>query len=245
MSTHAVQLSPLAKANLPTHVAIIMDGNGRWAKERRLPRVEGHRNGVESVRTAVRVSGELGIKYLTLYAFSVENWNRPKDEVDTLMKYLARFLKSEIGELNKSNVRLEVIGQIYRLPEFVQEQLRKTQAALARNNGLTLILALSYGGRTEIVEAVRGIAEKVKRGELEPAEINEQAISQHLYTRNLPDPDLLIRTSGEMRVSNFLLWQISYAELVVTPTLWPDFRKPQFCEAIEEYARRHRRFGGL
>jgi undecaprenyl diphosphate synthase len=245
MSTHAVQLSPLAKANLPTHIAIIMDGNGRWAKERHLPRVEGHRNGVESVRAAVRASGELGVKYLTLYAFSVENWNRPKDEVDTLMKYLARFLKTEIGELNKSNVRLEVIGQIYRLPEFVQEQLRKTQAALARNNGLTLILALSYGGRTEIVEAVRGIAEKVKRGELEPAEINEQAISQHLYTRNLPDPDLLIRTSGEMRVSNFLLWQISYAELVVTPTLWPDFRRPQLCEAIEEYARRHRRFGGL
>jgi undecaprenyl diphosphate synthase len=238
-------LSAHAKAALPTHIAIIMDGNGRWAKERHLPRVEGHRNGVESVRMTVRACGEIGIKYLTLYAFSVENWNRPKDEVDTLMKYLARYLKNEIGELNRNNVRLEVIGQIYRLPEFVQEQLRKTQAALAKNNGLTLVLALSYGGRTEIVEAVRAIAEEAKKGKLEPAEINEQVISQHLYTRHTPDPDLLIRTSGEMRVSNFLLWQISYSELVVTQTLWPDFRKPQLFAAIEEYARRHRRFGGV
>ena len=238
-------LSAQAKAALPTHIAIIMDGNGRWAKERHLPRVEGHRNGVESVRMTVRACGEIGIKYLTLYAFSVENWNRPKDEVDTLMKYLARYLKNEIGELNRNNVRLEVIGQIYRLPEFVQEQLKKTQAALAKNNGLTLVLALSYGGRTEIVEAVRSIAEEVKRGKMETAEINEQVISQHLYTRHTPDPDLLIRTSGEMRVSNFLLWQISYSELVVTQTLWPDFRKPQLFTAIEEYARRHRRFGAV
>jgi undecaprenyl diphosphate synthase len=238
-------LSPQAQSNLPTHIAIIMDGNGRWAKERHLPRVEGHRNGVESVRATVRACGEVGVKYLTLYAFSVENWNRPKDEVDTLMKYLARYLKNEIGELNRNNVKLEVIGQIYRLPEFVQEQLKKTQAALAKNNGLTLVLALSYGGRTEIVEAVRSIAEKAKQGKLEPAEINEQVISQHLYTRHTPDPDLLIRTSGEMRVSNFLLWQISYSELVVTQTLWPDFRKPQLFAAIEEYARRHRRFGGV
>jgi undecaprenyl diphosphate synthase len=224
-------------------VAIIMDGNGRWAKQRRLPRVAGHRHGVESVRAIVRAAGEAGVKYLTLYAFSVENWNRPKDEVDTLMKYLARFLKGEIGELQRNNVRLEAIGQIYRLPEFVQEQLARTKAALAKNNGLTLILALSYGGRTEIVEAVRSMAKKVKDGRLEPAEINEQLVSQHLYTCQYPDPDLLIRTSGEMRISNFLLWQISYAELVVTPTLWPDFRKPQFFEALEEYTRRHRRFG--
>ncbi len=241
----AIQLSAAAKANLPTHIAIIMDGNGRWAKTRHLPRVEGHRNGVESVRAIVRACGELGVKYLTLYAFSVENWNRPKDEVDTLMKYLARFLKNEIGELNRSNVRLDVIGQIYRLPEFVQEQLAKTRAALERNTGLTLVLALSYGARVEIVEAVRSIAAKVKQGDIDPAEITEQVISQHLYTRHLPDPDLLIRTSGEMRLSNFLLWQISYTELVVTPTLWPDFRKPHLCEAIEEYARRHRRFGGV
>jgi undecaprenyl diphosphate synthase len=240
-----VQLSTEAKATLPAHVAIIMDGNGRWAKQRGLPRVEGHRNGVESVRAVVRAAGEVGIKYLTLYAFSVENWNRPKDEVDTLMKYLARFLKTEIGELNRNNVRLEVIGQIYRLPEFVQEQLRKTQAALAKNNGLTLILALSYGGRQEIVEAVREIASKARSGKLEPAEINEQVISQHLYTHHYPDPDLFIRTSGELRVSNFLLWQISYAEFVVTPTLWPDFRRAELFGALEEYTRRHRRFGAV
>jgi len=245
MSSTAHQLSSQAKAILPAHVAIIMDGNGRWAKQRHLPRVEGHRQGVESVRAVVRAAGEIGLKYLTLYAFSVENWNRPKDEVDTLMKYLARYLKNEIGELNRNNVRLEAIGQIYRLPEFVQEQLRKTKAALSRNNGLSLILALSYGGRTELVEAMRSIAEKVKTGTIEPAEINEEVIAQHLYTRNWPDPELLIRTSGELRISNFLLWQISYAELVVTPTLWPDYRKAQFFEALEEYTRRHRRFGGL
>jgi undecaprenyl diphosphate synthase len=238
-------LSPQAKTVLPAHVAIIMDGNGRWAKQRHLPRVEGHRQGAESVRNIVRAAGEIGIKYLTLYAFSVENWNRPKEEVDTLMTYLARYLKGEIGELNRNNVRLEAIGQIYRLPEFVQEQLEKTKAALARNNGLTLILALSYGGRTEIVDAVREIAEKVKTGQIDPAEINAQVVSQHLYTRHYPDPDLLIRTSGEMRVSNFLLWQVSYSEFVIVPTLWPDFRKPQLCEAVEEYARRHRRFGAL
>jgi len=245
MSSHSLQLSAQAKATLPTHVAIVMDGNGRWAKSRGLPRVEGHRNGVESVRAVVRAAGEVGIKYLTLYAFSVENWSRPKDEVDTLMKYLARFLKNEIGELNRNNVRLEVIGQIYRLPEFVQEQLKKTMAALAKNNGLTLILALSYGGRQELVEGVRAIAGKVKSGKLEPAEINEQVISQNLYTFQYPDPDLLIRTSGELRVSNFLLWQISYAEFVVTQTLWPDFRKAEFFAALEEYTRRHRRFGVL
>jgi undecaprenyl diphosphate synthase len=245
MTTPHQNLSSQARENLPTHVAIIMDGNGRWAKARHLPRVEGHRVGVESVRAVLRTCGELGIKYLTLYAFSVENWNRPQDEVDTLMKYLARFLKSEIAELNKNNVRLEVIGQTYRLPEFVQEQLAKTQAALSKNTGLTLILALSYGGRTEIVEAARAIAEKVKAGELEAAEITEQVISQHLYTRHVPDPDLLIRTSGEMRVSNFLLWQISYSEFVVTPTLWPDFRRAQLIEALEEYGRRHRRFGAV
>jgi undecaprenyl diphosphate synthase len=243
--TATAHLSPQAQASLPVHVALIMDGNGRWAKQRHLPRIEGHRRGAESVRAVVRTAGEIGLKYLTLYAFSVENWNRPKEEVDMLMEFLMRYLKSETAELNKSNVRLEAIGQIYRLPEFVQEQLAKTKTVLSRNNGLTLIVALSYGGRTEIVEATRRIAEKVKKGLIEPAEITEQVVAQHLYTRNLPDPDLLIRTSGEMRVSNFLLWQISYAELVVTPTLWPDFRKAQFFEALEEYARRHRRFGGV
>ncbi len=245
MSTGAVHLNPEAKASLPRHVAIIMDGNGRWAKERHLPRIEGHRAGAESARVIIRTAGELGIKYLTLYAFSVENWNRPKEEVDALMKYLVHYLKTETPELNKNNVRLEVIGQIYRLPEVVQEHLKKTLATLNKNNGLTLIMALSYGGRTEIVDAVRSIGKKIKAGELDPADINEQVFAQHLYTRNIPDPDVLIRTSGEMRVSNFLLWQISYTELVVTPTLWPDFRKPQFYAALEAYVRRHRRFGAL
>jgi undecaprenyl diphosphate synthase len=225
-SAQTAHLSPEAKASLPRHVAIIMDGNGRWAKERSLPRVEGHRAGAESARVVIRAAGELGIKYLTLYAFSVENWNRPKEEVDALMKYLVHYLKTETPELNKNNVRLEIIGQVYRLPELVQEHLRKSIATLSKNNGLTLIMALSYGG-------------------LDPADITEQAFAQHLYTRNLPDPDLLIRTSGEMRISNFLLWQISYTELLVVPTLWPDFRKPQFYAALEEYNRRHRRFGSL
>ena len=238
-------LSPEAKASLPRHVAVIMDGNGRWAKARGLPRIEGHRQGAESARTIIRTAGELGIKYLTLYAFSAENWNRPKDEVDALMKYLVHYLKTETSELNKNNVRLEVIGQIYRLPENVQEHLKKSIATLSRNNGLTLVMALSYGSRIEIVDAVRRISEEVKRGKLETADITEDVISQHLWTRNIPDPDLLIRTSGEMRISNFLLWQISYAELVITPTLWPDFRKPQFYAALEEYTRRHRRFGGV
>ena len=245
MSSPTPQLSAEARASLPQHVAVIMDGNGRWARERHLPRIEGHRRGAESAKTIIRTAGEVGIKYLTLYAFSVENWNRPKDEVAALMKYLIHYLKSETPDLNKNNVRLDAIGQIYRLPENVQEQLKKSIATLAKNNGLTLVLALSYGGRNEIVEAVRGIAEKVRRGQLEPADITEQTVSQHLWTRHLPDPDLLIRTSGEMRVSNFLLWQISYAEFVITPTLWPDFRKPQLYAALEEYAKRHRRFGGV
>jgi len=259
MSSATPHLNPEVKALLPQHVAIIMDGNGRWAKQRGLPRIEGHRQGAESARTIIRTAGELGIKYLTLYAFSAENWNRPKDEVDALMKYLVHYLKTETSELNKNKVRLEVIGQIYRLPENVQEHLRKSIATLSKNNGLTLVMALSYGSRIEIVDAVRRISEEVKRGKLDPADINEKVkrgklepaditegvITDHLWTRNIPDPDLLIRTSGEMRVSNFLLWQISYAELVMTPTLWPDFRKPQFYAALEEYTRRHRRFGGV
>ena len=245
MSAPVLHLSAEAKATLPSHVAIIMDGNGRWAKERNRPRVEGHRVGAESVRAIVRAAGEVGIKFLTLYAFSMENWSRPKEEVDTLMKYLARYMKRELPELQRNNVRLEVIGQIYRLPETVQTQLRQTIEALSENNGLTLVLALSYGSRTEIVEAVRSIAEEAKQGRIEPSEIDEQTISRHLYTRNIPDPDLLIRTSGEMRLSNFLLWQISYAEFVVTQTYWPDFRRGEFFKALEEYTGRHRRFGRL
>ena len=222
-----------------------MDGNGRWAKARHLPRLEGHRRGADSAREIIRTAGELGIKYLTLYAFSAENWNRPEDEVAGLMKYLVHYLKSETKDLDKNNVRLEVIGQIWRLPENVREHLEKSIATLSKNTGLTLVMALSYGSRIEIVEAVRAIAKKVKTGKLDPADINERIVSENLWTRGIPDPDLLIRTSGEMRVSNFLLWQISYAELVITPTLWPDFRKPQFIAALEEYTKRHRRFGGV
>lgn len=243
MSGAATQLSDKALAVLPAHVAIIMDGNGRWAKERSLPRVEGHRRGAESVRSVLRTAARLGVKYLTLYAFSVENWKRPQDEVDTLMKYLASYLKSEQREMNDNNVKLQAIGQTSRLPKFVRDQLEATRESLSQNTGTTLTLALSYGGRTELVDAVRGIAEKARDGEIDPAKISEQTISGHLYTSDMPDPDLLIRTSGEMRVSNFLLWQISYAELVVTDRLWPDFGEPEFCAAMEEFAGRNRRFG--
>jgi len=245
MSAASSQLNLVAPEKRPQHVAIIMDGNGRWARQRRLPRIEGHRQGAESARSVIRAAGELGIRYLTLYAFSVENWHRPRSEVDALMKYLLRYLKTETSELHRNNVRLEVIGQVGRLPSRVQVQLEKTRVALSKNTGLTLILALSYGGRTEIVDAVRSIAAEVQAGTLTASQINEQVVAGHLYTRDFPDPDLLIRTSGEMRVSNFLLWQISYAEFVITPTLWPDFREPQFYAALKEYAQRHRRFGGI
>jgi undecaprenyl diphosphate synthase len=229
--------------NLPRHVAIIMDGNGRWARERGFPRIEGHRRGSESVREIVRVSGELGIEYLTLYAFSIENWNRPKPEVSALMRLLEFYLKQEIAELDKSNVRLAAIGRVHELPAGAQKQLEKSIDALKKNTGLTLVLALSYGGRAEIVDAVRSICREVKAGRLSGVDIDEKVISQHLYTRSIPDPDLLIRTSGEMRVSNFLLWQISYAEMYVTETLWPDFRKAAYLKALEDYSGRNRRFG--
>jgi undecaprenyl diphosphate synthase len=229
--------------NLPCHVAIIMDGNGRWARERGLPRIEGHRRGAESVREIVRVSGELGLEYLTLYAFSIENWNRPKPEVSALMRLLEFYLKQEIAELDKSNVRLAAIGRVHELPTSAQKQLDKSIAALKKNTGLTLVLALSYGGRAEIVDAVRSICGEVKAGRLAAADVDEKVISQNLYTRSIPDPDLLIRTSGEMRVSNFLLWQISYAEMYVTETLWPDFRKAAYLKALEDYSGRNRRFG--
>jgi undecaprenyl diphosphate synthase len=229
--------------NLPRHVAIIMDGNGRWAKERGLPRIEGHRAGAESVREIVRVAGELGVEYLTLYAFSIENWNRPKAEVRALMHLLEFYLRQEIPELDKNNVRLAAIGRLHELPATAQRQLEKSIEALKKNTGLTLVLALSYGGRAEIVDAARAVAREVKAGRFEAADIDEKVLAQHLYTRGMPDPDLLVRTSAEMRVSNFLLWQISYAEIYVTETLWPDFRKPQFIQALEDYGKRDRRFG--
>ena len=229
--------------NIPRHIAIIMDGNGRWAKQRGKPRIEGHRAGAESVRAIVRACGELGVEYLTVYAFSIENWNRPKLEVSALMHLLEFYLKQEIPELDKNNVRLAAIGRLHELPGSAQKQLAKSIEALSKNTGLTLILSLSYGGRAEIVDAVRAIAREIKAGRLDVADIDEKMIARNLYTSAIPDPDLLIRTSGEMRVSNFLLWQISYAEIYVTETLWPDFRKPELVKAIEDYGKRHRRFG--
>ena len=245
MSARAAKLSAAAQELLPRHVAVIMDGNGRWAKERGLPRIEGHRRGAESARAIIKAASGVGIRYLTLYTFSVENWNRPKSEVDAIMKYLAYYLKKETPELDRSNVRLEAIGQIHRLPEPVQKQMEKSRQQLSKNTGLTLVLALSYGARAEIVEASRAIAEKVQSGDLVPEEVTETMFGMHLYTSQIPDPDLLIRTSGEMRLSNFLLWQVSYAEMVVTETLWPEFRKAAFYKSLEEFAKRHRRFGKL
>ena len=228
---------------LPVHVAIIMDGNGRWAKERGETRVEGHRAGSEASREVVEVAAELGVKYLTLYAFSVENWNRPKAEVSTLMNLLERFLKERTPELLKNNIRLQAIGRLNDLPEKTRKQLHLSIEQTSHCTGMTLILALSYGGRVEVVEAVRSIVREVQLGHLDPAQIDETVVSQNLYTRYYPDPDLLIRTSGEMRLSNFLLWQSSYTEIYVTKTLWPDFRRKAFMEALEDYSTRQRRFG--
>ena len=245
MSVRTSKLSAVAQELLPHHVAVIMDGNGRWANEKGLPRAEGHRRGAESAKAITRIASDLGIRYLTLYTFSTENWNRPKTEIDAIMRYLVYYLKKETPELNKHNVRLEVIGQLYRLPEKVQDQIAKSKRELSKNTGLTLVLALNYGSRAEIVEATRNIGEKVRSGKLSPEDIDETLIGMHLYTSQIPDPDLLIRTSGEVRLSNFLLWQISYSEIVVTQVLWPEFKKAAFFDALEEYAKRHRRFGKI
>ncbi len=240
---HQLQTSELEK--LPRHVAVIMDGNGRWANQRDMMRIEGHRAGIDSVRDTVESAGEFGIEYLTLYAFSVENWSRPQSEIDMLMGLLEQFLRDELPELMKNNVRLKAIGRLTDLPENVQEQLHRTIEATRENTGLTLILALSYSGRVEMVEAFHSVLREIKLGHLDPAQVDEKVISHHLYTGYYPDPDLLIRTSGEMRLSNFLLWQMSYTELYVTPTLWPDFRREAFVEALQEYAKRQRRFGAV
>ena len=206
---------------LPRHIAIIMDGNGRWAKQKNMARVQGHRAGAESVRDVVKAAGEFGVKYLTLYAFSVENWKRPKGEIHTLMGLLETFLRDELPELIKNNIRLQAIGRLSDLPEAVRDQLHQCIQATRQNTGLVLILALSYSGRVEIIEAVHSIIREIKLGHLDSAQIDEQVFNHHLYTRYYPDPDLLIRTSGEMRLSNFLLWQLSYTEIYITSTLWP------------------------
>lgn len=228
---------------LPAHIAIIMDGNGRWAKERGLSRLVGHQNGVESVRKVTEAATEIGIKYLTLYTFSTENWNRPQAEVDALMELLVENIVKETPTFHKNNVRLEAIGDLERMPANVLARLRACIAETSVNTGLTLVLALSYSSRWELTDAMRKIAQKVAAGEISADEITEQTVSQHLTTAAIPDPDLLIRTSGEVRISNFLLWQIAYSELYFTPTHWPDFREEEFYKAIVDYQHRERRFG--
>ncbi|MCF8067895.1 MAG: isoprenyl transferase [Desulfobacterales bacterium] len=231
------------KEKLPTHVAIIMDGNGRWAQKHLFKRVRGHEKGAETVRTIIRTSRSIGIPILTLYAFSTENWQRPKHEVMALMSLLKKFLISECQEMVDNNIRLNVIGQVEKLPKDVQETISETKAATAGNNNLLLNLALSYGSRAEIVESVQRIAAKVKNGDIDVEAITPDLISDHLYTGGMADPDLLIRTSGEMRISNFLLWQIAYSEIYVTETLWPDFSKEEYLEILKSYRNRERRFG--
>ena len=233
----------LGKKKLPAHVAIIMDGNGRWAKKHLLSRIKGHEKGAEAVRTVVRASRELGIAHLTLYAFSTENWQRPQKEVNALMTLLTNFLKSEQKELAANDIRLAVIGQIERLPGKVQQALQETMELTRHNSALQLNLALSYGSRAEIVRMAQLIARKVQKAEIDPAAIDAETVAAHLFTKDMPDPDLLIRTSGEVRISNFLLWQIAYAEIYITPTLWPDFSKEEFIEILINYQQRERRYG--
>jgi len=229
--------------NLPKHIAVIMDGNGRWAKRKGAMRIFGHRNAVEAVRDITEGCGELGIKYLTLYAFSTENWGRPKAEIDGLMELLVNTLKQEIKRLTENQVRLITIGDTSHLPGDCQKNLEWAIDQTKNNTGLTLVLALSYSGRWEIVKAVKTLAKEVLEGKVKLDEINENVFTNYLQTSGIPDPELLIRTSGEMRLSNFLLWQIAYTELFITPTLWPDFRKDHLYEAIWSYQQRERRFG--
>lgn len=231
--------------DIPRHVAVIMDGNGRWARERGLPRREGHRAGAESVREVTDACIDLGVEYLTLYAFSSENWNRPESEVKALMDLLNRFLTEKEKDLKRQNIRLLAIGQLERLPEKTRTLLSRIIAETAGHDAMTLVLALSYGAREEIVGAARALASEAAAGTLDPAAIDADRFASRLQTAGIPDPDLLVRTSGEMRVSNFLLWQISYAEIVIVKKFWPDFRRNDFIEAVREYQHRHRRFGAL
>lgn len=228
---------------LPAHIAIIMDGNGRWAKERGQDRLYGHHEGVQSVREVVEAAAELGIGYLTLYAFSTENWDRPSDEVQGIMELLVSTIRKEIDTLQKNKIRLHVIGEVGKLPPLCQQELQEAMQLTAANKGLNLVMALSYSARWEIVEAARSIAEAALAGKVKPDDINQQVFQQYLCTHNFPDPELMIRTSGECRISNFLLYQLAYAELYFTDTRWPDFRKENFYEALLNYQSRERRFG--
>lgn len=231
--------------NLPQHIAVIMDGNGRWAKKKGAARIFGHRNAIQAVRETTETCAELGIRFLTLYAFSTENWSRPKEEVDALMQLMVSTIRSEIQTLTKNNVRLITIGDTANLPSVCQRELREAIEITKGNTGLTLNIALSYSGRWEILCAVKQIAQAVQQGDLEPDHIDESIFVNYLNTRNIPDPELLIRTSGEMRISNFLLWQIAYSELYIPEVLWPDFRKEHLYEAIAAYQKRERRFGKI
>jgi undecaprenyl diphosphate synthase len=231
------------KDRLPRHVAIIMDGNGRWATQRGLSRIAGHRRGRDSVREVVEAARRLGVSYLSLYAFSTENWQRPRDEVTALMRFLRHYIAAEMKKMMKNGIRLLAIGNLRRLPREVQAALREAIEDTRHNTGMTVILAVSYGGREELTDAVRAIARRVKREEIAPEDIDQELVASHLSTAGVPDPDLLIRTSGEMRISNFLLWQIAYTEIYVTETLWPDFREQEFLDAVAHFQRRERRFG--
>jgi undecaprenyl diphosphate synthase len=243
-SNHSAD-SGLDVSNLPAHIAVIMDGNGRWAKKRFLNRIKGHEKGADIVRMVVRTCREIGIQFLTLYAFSTENWQRPRAEVSALMTLLKKFLISEAPEMKKNQIRLTVIGQLERLPSDVQMEIHRAMEATADNTGMCLNLALSYGGRAEIVRAAGKIAAQVEAGLLEASNITEAVMERHLYTAGVPDPELLIRTSGEMRISNFLLWQIAYSEIFITPTLWPDFTKDELISIIKNFQGRERRFGDV
>jgi undecaprenyl diphosphate synthase len=238
-------LEQIDRKRLPEHVAVIMDGNGRWAQRRHLPRVAGHRAGVRSARGIIETCANLTIPALTLYAFSMENWRRPKAEIDFLMRLLREYLRRELPEIHRNNIRLMVIGRLDQLPAGVRADLDRAMELTGSNTGMKLAVALNYGGRAELVDAFNSILDRVRHNGMETFRVDEQTIARNLYTAGLPDPDLLIRTSGEMRISNFLLWQIAYAEIYVTETLWPDFSRAELYQALLEFERRERRYGGL
>jgi undecaprenyl diphosphate synthase len=233
----------LDNGNLPAHIAFIMDGNGRWAKDRNLPRVAGHREGIERVREIIRHTAAIGIKFITFFAFSTENWNRPREEVDALMRYLDSFLDSEIKEFQKNNIRFISIGRGDPIPLKLQEKIRRSEEETSANSGLRVVLALNYGGRQEIIDAAKSFASSVCEGKLKTDQLSEELFSSYLYTKDIPDPDILVRTSGEQRISNFLLWQLSYAELYFCPKFWPDFKSGDLDSVINDYQKRERRFG--
>lgn len=231
--------------NIPKHIAIIMDGNGRWARKRNLPRISGHKAGVEALRNVIKTCSNIGVSYLTLYAFSTENWKRPKEEVKGLMDLLVLYLRKEIGELHKNKVKINIIGDISKLPKKARLEIKKATELTMKNDGLCVNIALNYGGRSEIIKAIKDICQSVENKDFTIEEIDERKISSFLYTEDIPDPDLLIRTSGEKRISNFLLWQIAYTEIWFTEVYWPDFKEEHIFEAIRDYTKRKRRFGGI